>query len=230
MKQLISKIFILMFTLQFAYGIVGFGLYGNIDSFSTQFDSFDVDPLTFTPSLLDNAGGFGLYFYVDALPLVDLQADLEFVGRDYDFNIEGLDQALPMAWARMSTYFSLRKKIIGVGIPFLAKAQIYGGAGINSHQVTPKMSAELITNADLAQTFTSIDSFDANAANAFAKELGDYAKDNRETFSGAHVMVGLQAKLLTFNMMANLRYTMAKDVIPGKSGFPSAYVGLGIGI
>ena len=43
-------------------------------------------------------------------------------------------------------------------------------------------------------------------------------------------MVGLQAKLLTFNMMANLRYTMAKDVIPGKSGFPSAYVGLGIGI
>ena len=166
MKQLISKIFILMFTLQFAYGTVGFGLYGNIDSFSTQFDSFDVDPLTFTPLLLDNTVGFGFYFYVDALPFVDLQADLEFVGRDYDFNIEGLDQALPMAWARMSTYFSLRKKIIGVGIPLLAKAQIYGGAGINSHQVTPKMSAELITNANLDETLntvTSTGSFDANA-------------------------------------------------------------------
>ena len=230
MKQLLNKIFIISLTLQLAYGIVGFGVYGDMDSFSTQFDSFNVDQLTFTPSSLDNAGGFGLYFYVDALPFVDLQADLEFIGKDYDFNIEGFDQGFPMAWARMSTYFSLRKKIIGVGIPFLAKAQIYGGAGINSHQVTPKMSAELITNADLAQTFTSMDSFDANAANTFAQKLGDYAKDNRETFSGAHVMVGLQAKLLTFNMMANLRYTMAKDVIPGKSGFPSAYVGLGIGI
>ena len=149
---------------------------------------------------------------------------------EYDFNIEGLDQTLPMAWARMSTYFSLRKKIIGVGIPFLAKAQIYGGAGINSHQVTPKMSAELITNANLDETlntFTSTGSFDANA---FAQDLGEYAKDNKESFSGAHVMVGLQAKLLSFNMIANLRYTMAKDVIPGKSGFPSAYVGLGIGI
>ena len=44
MKQLISKIFILSFTLQFAYGVVGFGVYGNTDSFSTQFDSFNVDP------------------------------------------------------------------------------------------------------------------------------------------------------------------------------------------
>ncbi|MAV59240.1 MAG: hypothetical protein CMG07_04725 [Candidatus Marinimicrobia bacterium] len=230
MKQLISKIFILSFTLQFAYGVVGFGVYGNTDSFSTQFDSFNVDPLTFTPLSLDNAVGIGLYFYVDALPFVDLQADLEFVGKDYDFNIEGLDQALPMAWARMSTYFSLRKKIIGVGIPFLAKAQIYGGAGINSHQVTPKMSAELITNANLDETLNTLTSTGSFDANAFAQDLGDYAKDNRETFSGVHVMVGLQAKLLTFNMMANLRYTMAKDVIPGKSGFPSAYVGLGIGI
>ena len=55
-------------------------------------------------------------------------------------------------------------------------------------------------------------------------------KDNKISFNGMHVIIGLQAKLLTFNMMANLRYTMAKDVIPGKSGFPSAYVGLGIGI
>ena len=138
MKQLISKIFILSFTLQFAYGVVGFGVYGNTDPFSTQFDSFNVDPLTFTPLSLDNAFGIGLYFYVDALPFVDLQADLEFVGKDYDFNIEGLDQALPMAWARMSTYISLRKKIIGVGIPFLAKAQ--------SHSITMTIILPIILN------------------------------------------------------------------------------------
>ena len=226
MKQLLNKIFIISLTLQLAYGIVGFGVYGNMDSFSTQFDSFDVDQLTFTPSSLDNAGGFGLYFYVDALPFVDLQADLEFVGRDYDFEIAGIDDsALPMVWGRVSTYLSLRKKIIGVGIPLLGKAQLFGGAGINSHQVTPKMSAALITES-------VEENFDFNDFNPddFAEKLGKYAENNRESFSGAHVMVGLQAKLLSFNMIANLRYTMSKDVIPGKSGFPSAYVGLGIGI
>ena len=52
MKQLISKIIILSFTLQFAYGVVGFGVYGNMDSFSTQFDSFQlVEHVTFTPLL-----------------------------------------------------------------------------------------------------------------------------------------------------------------------------------
>ena len=43
-------------------------------------------------------------------------------------------------------------------------------------------------------------------------------------------MVGGQAKLLAFNVFTNLRYTMAKDVVPGKNGFPSMWVGLGIGI
>ena len=231
MKQLFSKIIILLFTMQFAYGIVGFGIYGNMDSFSQTFAPFGTTPLVITPSEIDNAYGAGGYFYIDAIPFIDIQADIEAVANTYDFSIANLDVPIPMGWGRISTYFSVRKKIFGIGIPFLAKAQLFGGAGINSHNVTPKLSSELIVNSGLETILEdAIGNPSSFNATDFGDKLLDYAQENRETFKGAHVMVGLQAKLLTFNMIANFRYTMAKDVIPGKSGFPSAYIGLGIGI
>jgi hypothetical protein len=35
---------------------------------------------------------------------------------------------------------------------------------------------------------------------------------------------------LFLNAFVNARYTIAKDVIPGKSGFPSIWAGLALGI
>ena len=54
--------------------------------------------------------------------------------------------------------------------------------------------------------------------------------DNVEDVSGFHLQAGVRGKLLMINAFVNARYTIAKDVIPDKSGYPSLWVGLAIGI
>ena len=231
MKQLISKIFILMFTLQFAYGVVGFGLYGYQDFVSTTPGSTSSGDVSVTPSSLENPYMGGFYIYIDAIPFVDFQADFEFAGNTYNFtsSVSDISSEGEFPWARASQYYSLRKKIVGVSVPFLAKAQLYGGAGINMHKTTPPVTVSFIEDA-----FSSEMDLEAAAGQDFSgsatDELVDFMNDNKISSNGMHLIIGFQAKLLTFNMLANVRYTMAKDVIPGKNGFPSAYVGLGIGI
>ena len=52
-----------------------------------------------------------------------------------------------MPWGRISTYLTVRKEILGVSIPLLAKAQLYGGIGFNTHAVVPVPTADLIKGA-----------------------------------------------------------------------------------
>ena len=62
------------------------------------------------------------------------------------------------------------------------------------------------------------------------KTFANHVTENMQSYSGFHLQAGLQAKLLIFSLFANARYTIAKDVITDKIGFPSAWIGLGIGI
>ena len=230
MKHLFSKILILVTTFQFAYGLAGFGIYGNQDLFSTTSEATTSGSVNVVPGSLDNAGMLGFYFYIDALPFVDLQADFEFGGNIYNFT-SGTDLGITegeFPWIRASQYYSVRKKIIGVSIPFLAKAQIYGGGGFNSHTVTPSVSVEFIEDAfsDMSLDDAASQDFSGSATDT----LVDFMNENKIKSSGVHIMVGGQAKLLAFNVFTNLRYTIAKDVVPGKNGFPSMWVGLGFGI
>ena len=66
MKHLISRIFILLATFQFAYGIAGFGFYGNQDLFSVTPGATSEGNVSVIPGSLDNAGMLGVYFYIDA--------------------------------------------------------------------------------------------------------------------------------------------------------------------
>ena len=123
MKQLIRKIFILMFTLQFAYGAVGFGLYGYQDFVSTTPGSTSSGDVSVTPSSLENPYMGGFYIYIDAIPFVDFQADFEFAGNTYNFtsSVSDISSEGEFPLARASQYYSLRKKIVGVSVPFLQK-------------------------------------------------------------------------------------------------------------
>ena len=60
--------------------------------------------------------------------------------------------------------------------------------------------------------------------------LEDFIRENQLSSSGLHLQVGAQAKLLALNVFTNLRYTIAEDVVPGKKGFPSIWIGGAIGI
>ena len=65
---------------------------------------------------------------------------------------------------------------------------------------------------------------------AITDVLVDYINDNQLSSTGLHLLVGGQIKLLAFNAFANVRYTIAKDVVPGKKGFPSIWIGMALGI
>ena len=64
---------------------------------------------------------------------------------------------------------------------------------------------------------------------AVADALIDYMDKNKINTSGFHIQCGAQFKLLVLNMFVNARYTIADDVIAGKSGFPSVWTGLAFG-
>lgn len=230
MNHLLSKVLVLVTTFQFAYGLAGFGIYGNQDLFSTTPAASSSGDINVVPGSLDNAGMFGIFVYIDALPFVDLQADFEFGGNLYNFT-SGTSLGVTegeFPFARASQYYSIRKKIVGVSIPFLAKAQIYTGGGFNSHTVTPSVSVGFIEDAFSSMSLEDAASQDFSGS--ATDTLVDFMNENKIKSSGVHFMVGGQAKLLAFNVFTNLRYTIAKDVIPGKNGFPSMWVGFGFGI
>ena len=219
------KPFLLLFYLQFLFGIGGLGIYYNQDFFSTE--AFETgETITVTSGELENASGPGIFLYLDVIPFVDIQIDIENSNSSYNFSTSGtLEGTLKLS--RLSQYYTVRKKIIGFSIPLLAKAQLYSGAGFNVHIVTPKVDDDFITDA-----------FDKPIEEAVLLEFSssnkdlliDYLKENKNKYNGFHLMVGAQAKLMSATLFANLRYTIAKDVIPGKNGFPSMWIGIGLGI
>ena len=236
MKKIIQSFLPIIILSSQVFAIAGFGAYGDFDLLKYPAGSSgDVDEYGVEYKGFDNAKGFGFLFYIDAIPVVDLEADIEFVGNLYEYTpyllgIAQTSQELP--WGRVSTYVTIRKEILGLSIPFLAKAQLYGGLGFNKHKVVPIMTEKVIKDAfnadDLA---TALNSFGEDVdPDQAATDLAKSMLENVENIPGFHLQVGVRGKLLMFNAFANARYTIAKDVIPDKSGYPSIWVGLAFGI
>ena len=235
MKKLILSYLPIFILSSQVFAIAGFGAYGDFDLLKYPAGSSgDISTYGVEYKGFDNAKGFGFLFYIDAIPVVDLEADIEFVGNLYEYTPYLLgtaqtSQELP--WGRVSTYVTIRKEIFGLSIPLLAKAQLYGGLGFNKHKVIPIMTEEVIKEAFNADDLeTALDSFGEDAdPDQAATDLAKSMLDNVEDVSGFHLQAGVRGKLLMFNAFVNARYTIA-DVIPDKSGYPSLWVGLAIGI
>ena len=236
MKKIIQTFVPIIILSSQIFAIVGFGAYGDFDLLRyPDGSSGDLETYGVKYNGFDNAKGFGFLFYIDAIPVIDLEADIEFVGNLYEYTPYLAGQKLSsqeLPWGRVSTYLTIRKEIFGLSIPLLAKAQLYGGLGFNKHKVIPIMTEEVIKEAfntdDLA---TALDSFGTDAdPDQAATDLAKSMLENVEDISGFHLQAGVRGKLLMFNVFANARYTIAKDVIPDKSGYPSLWVGLAIGI
>jgi hypothetical protein len=233
MKKLILSFLPIFILSSQVFAIAGFGAYGDFDLLKYPAGSSgDVDEYGVEYKGFDNAKGFGFLFYIDAIPVVDLEVDIEFVGNLYEYTpyLAGIPLASEdLPWGRVSTYVTIRKEILGLSIPLLAKAQLYGGVGFNKHKVVPIMTADVIKDAlggdDLE---AALKLFEADTEEG-AKDLAKSMLDNVEDVSGFHLQAGVRGKLLMFNAFVNARYTIA-DVIPDKSGYPSLWVGLAIGI
>ena len=236
MKKLILWFLPIFILSSQVFAFAGFGAYGDFDLLKyPDGSSGDISTYGVEYKGFDNAKGFGFLFYIDAIPVVDLEADIEFVGNLYEYTpylLGAAQTSQELPWGRVSAYVTIRKEILGLSIPLLAKAQLYGGLGFNKHKVIPIMTEKVIKEAfnadDLA---TALDSFGTDAdPDQAATDLAKSMLDNVEDISGFHLQAGVRGKLLMFNAFVNARYTIAKDVIPDKSGYPSLWVGLAIGI
>lgn len=212
---------------QKAFSLFGIGIYGASDQISVgawEDSRFD-GRVTLNGQPFDGAVGLGGFLYIDAIPFIDLEASIEAVGQEYEFQFGNQNSTLDQSfgWGRVSTYLTLRRKLFGAGLPILGGVRLHVGAGINSHNSTPLASFDMIEElmgGDLEAEFDEDD---------LADRLTDYLKDNRIEGSGYHLQAGAQLKLLSFNLFANYRITRAENVVPGEDGFSSLWLGLAFG-
>ncbi len=229
MKKLILSFLPIFILSSQVFAIAGFGLQVGQSMFSVEESSptLSVPGVTLKNGAYDNAYSVGGYLYLDIIPVVDLEVDFNFQESKYDINFEndlGKMPTLPFAWASADIFYTVRKEIIGIGIPFLAKAKLFAGGGYNTHLSTPIANEKMLTSLcddDLANCdVTSLD-----------KTLEEYMtdKDNYITSSGFHLQGGLQFKILMIDSFLFYRQVIADDVIPGAKGFGSLNLRLGMG-
>jgi len=209
-----------------ALGTVGFGVQGGQSIFDASSKS-SKDGVDLTTSEFANPFSGGVYLYIDVIPFIDLEADISLSAKKYsfifspsaDYNDIG---PYDFVWADFSVYLTAGKKIVGIGIPLLAKAKLFYGGGFNMHTVTPLMSMALMKSA-LGDTLT------VNPTNSSEDGLIDFLKENQVNSSGFHIQSGLQFKVLMLDTFLFYRHTFAKDVIPGQDHFGSLNLRMGMG-
>jgi len=231
MKKIIQSFLSIFILSSQIFAIAGLGLQVGQSTFSVKESSptISVPGVQLINGAFDNAYSVGGYFYIDAIPVVDLEVDFNIQGNKYDINFENALEVkmapLNFAWGSTDVYFTVRKKIIGIGIPFLAKAKLFAGGGYNTHMSTPLANETMLTNlcGDSGIANCDVTSLD--------KTLETYMtdKDNYITSSGFHLQGGLQFKILMIDTFLFYRHVIADDLIPGSNGFSSLNLRLGMG-
>lgn len=228
MKKLNYLFFIIWLSLipwSSALGVVGFGVQGGQSMFTVASSISSVDGANLTISEFANPFSGGGYLYIDAIPVIDLEAEFSISFKKYTFdfgNAIGVRGPYNFGWADFSIYLSAGKKIVGIGIPLLAKAKLFYGGGFNMHTVTPLMSMDLMKSA-LGGDLT------VDPTNLSEDGLIDFLKENQVNSSGFHIQSGLQFKVLMLDTFLFYRHTFAKDVIPGQDHFGSLNLRMGMG-
>jgi hypothetical protein len=164
-----------------------------------------------------NPAGIGAYAFVDLFGFA-LEGEADFAGGQYEFDfgnqyLPNMDP-IPFVWARASYAVTLKKNIMDLSIPFLAKAAINAGGGFGAHVATPRADLDLVKGVfgeDLMNLEISEEALEDN--------LITYFEDNMVEASGLHVQAGLRFKVLMLDTHLNARYNLAKDVYADKSGF-----------
>ena len=180
------------------YGVVGFGLTGGINSIS---HSAGISPLlvdgneigSFSYDGFQNPISIGGYLYVDVLPIVDVDMELNIKIAPYYFTFENAiasQDSLDFYWTSLSFYMTLQKDLFKTSIPLLAKMRMFAGAGINSHTSTP------MVNHDMLETIMAGD--DGLNGTFDSEIMIDYLNENKIEVSGFHFQLGTQFQLFIF--------------------------------
>ena len=225
MKKLLATVIILImpssifalagFGLQFGQDFSKLGEYKDNQTIGVTVRSFEMEK---------NPVGLGGYAFVDLFGFA-LEAEGDFAFGAYQFEFENpLNTLGPVefGWARASYAITLKKNLMDISIPILAKAAINAGVGINGHTSTPRASVAMMTEL-LGNDLTA--GFDPDG---LEDELIDYLKNNKIDARGFHVQAGLRFKVLMLDSHFNLRYTIAENVYDGSDGYAQAILKLGM--
>ena len=229
MKRLITGLLIsLIPTSMFAIG--GFGLQVGQNSFSVEASSPEtgIPGVTLTNGAFDGSGALGGFVYVDLIPFVDVEFDFNIQGNEYDIDFSNnFGTAMPtlsFSWGSINTYTTVRKKLAGLSIPFLAGAQLHAGAGVNTHKTVP------VANVDMVTDLLGGDLSNADPSNLHVELLNELEdEDNVVDASGFHIQTGLQFKLLVLDTFLIYRHSFVEDVVPGSKSFGTLNMRLGLG-
>ena len=228
MRNLKIALVIIIITSTGLFAIGGFGLQLGQSSFSVAESSPEsgIPGVTLTNSSFDGAFVFGGYLYIDAIPFIDIEVDANLRGNSYDINfgnLAGPMDPINFGWASADVYYTLRKKVVGLSIPFLAGVKLHAGGGFNTHVTTPLADIDMVTEL-LGGDLSNGDPLDLN------DNLKKHLEDNTIDATGIHIQTGLQFKLLMLDTFLNFRYTIVDDVVPDAGGFGSINFRLGFGI
>jgi hypothetical protein len=213
------------------FAIGGFGLSVNSSTFSVDAGSSDImveniKVGSFSYDSFENGGGIGGYLYLDIIPVIDLDIEYNVTGNEYNFTFENAvttSETQKFVFAAGSMFITIQKPVFDLGIPFLAKAKLYGGLGMNTNVSTPMVNQEMLESVFGGASNLENGEYDYNA-------VTEYLTDNAVETSGFHIDAGVFFKVLTFSGSVYYRQVFAEDAIPGNKGFGSMNFRLGLGI
>ena len=228
------KKFLLVLTLTIlpssAFAIIGFGIQGGQDMAKldalSHTEGEGLTAVTVNSFEMEaNPVNFGGYAFVDLFGFA-LEAEGDIAAGAYQFEFENVLSTLgpvDFGWARVSYAVTMKKNIMDLSIPFLAKTALNAGAGFGGHVSTPRASVDMVKEL-LGDDLTNVDALNEGLED----KLGDYLVDNMIEASGLHVQAGLRFKVLVLDTHLNLRYNIAENVYDGSAGFAQVMFKMGI--
>ena len=235
MKKMLS-VLVMVLAPSYAFALAGFGIQVGSDlsklnpySYSEGSGITEVNVNTY--EMKSNPGSFGGYAFVDLFGFA-LEAEGEIGGGKYEFDFtnEYLPEMekIPFVWGRASYSFTLKKNIMDISIPFLAKAAINAGGGFGSHAATKRVNVDMVRTIFNQEDLANVQLDESEIDTLLEEFLTN--KDNWEEASGLHLQAGVRFKVLVLDTHINARYNLAKDIYTGTPGWMQLMFKLGFAI
>ena len=228
-KQFVLVVLSLLFVAPgSAFALFGFGAHGGLDMYSVDAGSVGFT-LAYTNTMGDSATAtlvreeigqpvaFGGHFYVDALPVIDLEISVDVAVQKYHITYERRtftdilsdSTSEDATFGRIGVYATIRRDLFTFP-PIANTVALYAGAGAGIHLVTPIMcEAFLVDNIKSPEDQLDVD---------------DIIK--KATRMGGHALVGVRIKppMIPVALGVEAKYTMMSEGdYEEPSVFPTVY-------
>ena len=195
-----------------ALAVFGFGAHGGLDMYSVDAAStvFTLDYGAEASLVREEIGqpiAFGGHFYVDLLPVIDLEISVDVAIQKYHITYQrrvlggALDEfddekSEDATFGRIGVYATIRRDLVTFP-PIIHTVSLYAGAGVGLHLITPVMcEAFLVENIKAPEDQLDVEDIIEKA-----------------TRMGGHVLAGVRIKppMMPIALSVEAKYTMMSE-------------------